>query len=522
VKNRIWTLLAILLWVAACARMVSSLDESYYEEVTPKTGVTEASILFSHNINGETQPCGCNKFPLGGLEQTAGHFHQVQSAMPVIYVDTGDLFFPSPILPVNLIGSHSFTANKLIEAVEHLGLKFYVPGDQDFALGINWLADLSKKAKFTFLMANLREGSSFKSKKWARISVGEKKVLFIGVLDPELLQSTQSSLFSSPEVAIEEALKDADPASDELVILLSHSGMEKDRRYAQLFPRLNWIIGAHTQNFTQRSIDEGQTQLVQVLSRNHYIGQLKFGIGAKDSQVKFGLLETREEFSKVVDPNPMTPLMQSWRTGVAAEQAKEQILISSSQQAQDPLPTFNSCLECHQKQTAFWQGTAHANAWHTLAAKGSDNDASCVGCHSVGWQAKQGFMSTPERVRFEKIHDATKLAAYTKDLAANYAGVKSIRALSAVQRKKLAQGQMKLMTKHKVSHDYGNVQCLNCHDKNRDHPFDGSLQNSGADMSAKCIQCHTADQSPDWYKNGQPNKAVVAQRMKAVACPSGK
>ena len=336
------------------------------------------------------------------------------------------------------------------------------------------------------------------------------------------MQSNQAPLFSSPEVAIEEALKEADPDSDELVVLLSHSGMEKDRRYAQLFPRLNWIIGGHTQSFTQRPIDEGQTQLVQVLSRNHYIGQIKFGIGAKDSTVKFGLLETREEFAKVVEPNPMTPLMQSWRTGVAAEQAKEQSLISSSRQAQDPLPTFNSCLECHQKQTAFWQGTAHANAWHTLAVKGSDNDASCVGCHSVGWQSKQGFMSTPERVRFERNHDATKLAAYTKDLAANYAGVKSIRALSSAKLKQLAQGQMKLITKHKVSHDYGNVQCLNCHDKNRDHPFDGSLQSAGSDMSAKCVQCHTADQSPDWYKDGQPNKAVVAQRMKAVACPSGK
>jgi len=522
VRNRIWALLAILLWVAACARMVSGLDDTYYEEVTPKSGVTQASILFSNNINGETQPCGCNKFPLGGLEQTAGHFHQVQSKMPVIYVDSGDLFFPSPILPANVLTSHRFTAEKLVEAMHHLELKFYVPGDQDFALGTDWLADLSKKAKFTFLLANVRAENPFKSKKWARVSVGEKKLVFIGVLDPELLQAQQAALFSSPEVAIEASLKEADPSDDEMVVLLSHSGMDRDRRYAQLFPRLNWIIGAHTQSFTQRPIEEGGTQIVQVLSRNHYIGQIEFGVGKKDKQTKFGLLETREEFAKVVEPNPLAPLMQSWRTGVADAQAKEQALSAGSMATKDPLPTFNSCLECHQKQTAFWQGTAHANAWHTLAAKGSDNDASCVGCHSVGWQSPQGFMSTPQRVRFEGVHDATKLAAYTKDLAANYAGVKSVRALSAAQRKQKAQGQMKLITKHNVSHDFGNVQCLNCHDKTRDHPFDGSLQYAGGDMTAKCVQCHTADQSPDWYKDGQPNKAVVAQRMKAVACPSGK
>ena len=513
---------AMLLWLAACARLVSELDETYHEEVTPKSGSTQGSVLFSNNINGETQPCGCNKFPLGGLEQVAGHFHQVGEKGPIIYVDSGDMLFPSPILPAHLHASHQYTALKLVEAAEKLGLKFFVPGDQDFALGVKWLADLSQKTKFTFLISNARENSPIKHRAWAKIAVGDKTLIFLGVSDPELLNGEASALFSSPEVAIESALDAADPSKGDIVVLLSHSGMDKDRRYAQLFPRLDWIIGSHTQSFTQRATEEGNTKIVQGLSRNHYLGQIQFGLGANDAQVKFQLLETREEMSKAVTPNPMTPFMQEWREGVAKVQKEEQQKLSGQNTSNDPLPTFNSCLECHAKQTAFWQGTAHASAWHTLVAKGSDNDASCVGCHSTGFQNPQGFTSTAERVRFSGEYNAEKLKAYSEALVKSYAGVTSVRALSAAQRKARSVGQVKLIAEHGVSHDYGNVQCLNCHDKNRDHPFDGSLQSNNADMSGKCLTCHTADQSPDWYKSGVANQAVVAAKIKSVTCPSGK
>jgi len=303
---------------------VTGLDDSYYEKVTVNEGATQGSVLFSHNINGETQPCGCNKFPLGGLEQVAGHFHQVTSTMPVVYVDTGDLFFPSPLIPDNVKKSLTYTAETLVKAVEKFHLKFFVPGDQDFALGKKWLADLSNKASFTFLLANLRDAQTFKSKKWARVKVGDKSLVFIGVLDPELLPSEYAQLFSSPMVAIEAALTEANPSEHELVILLSHSGLERDQEYAKVFTRLNWVIGAHTQTFTQRSIDVGQTQIVQVLSRNHFLGQIKFGLGSQDDNTSFTLLESREEMDKVVSPNPMTPVMQEWRSGVAAVQAEEQ------------------------------------------------------------------------------------------------------------------------------------------------------------------------------------------------------
>lgn len=518
-----WSILA-LLCLAACAKFVASTD-SEFNEVVYKGNATTGEVLFSHNINGETQPCGCRKFPLGGLEQAAGHFHLERQKGPVIYVDTGDLFFPSPVIPENVLESHRFTANALIDAMNKLGLNYFVPGDQDFALGLGWLEQVSHKSSFTFLMANLKTGTQFKSRAWARAKVGQKTILFIGVLDPELLSTEIAFHFENPEDGIKRALQDASPASDELVILLSHAGMDTDKEYAKKFPRLNWVIGAHSQGYTTRPAEEGATQLVQVLSRNHFIGKLQFGLGEHDKQTHFSLLETREEMAQAVTPNPMSTLMNDWRAGLKKTQEEEQRKAAGNL-APDPLPTFNSCVDCHKPQTAFWQKTSHSLAWQTLVAKGSDNDPSCVGCHSLGWQHPQGFSATPQRVRFSNETNEAKLSAYTAALAKSLHGVSTPRKLASAERFKRSGAWMRDIEKHEVTHEYGNVQCVNCHDKNRDHPFSGPGTKEGrAQMVSKCLNCHTNDQSPDWYhqnSKGQadkPNDKIIAQKFKAVSCP---
>lgn len=517
--------IAFILLVSACSQFVSSTD-SNFNEVVYNGDATKGVILFSHNINGETQPCGCRKFPLGGLEQAAGHFHQQHAKGPVIYVDTGDMLFPTPVIPDHLLESHLYTASVLVEAMGKFGLNYFVPGDQDFALGLGYLEKLSQTAPFTFLLANLKEGTQLKSLPWAKARVGQKNIILIGVLDPELLPAETTHYFSNPEEAIKKALSQASPNKDDLVVLLSHSGMERDKQYASAIPRLDWIIGGHSQGYTTRPVDQGDTEIVQVLSRNHFIGRIEFGLGEKDTQTSFSLLETREEMANAVKPNPMTSLMVKWKTGLQKVQEEEQKKFAGNL-APDPLPTFNSCLDCHKPQVAFWQKTSHSLAWQTLVAKGSHNDPSCIGCHSLGWQHPQGFSATPQRVRFGGQLDSTKLQAYTNTLATSMNGLKAPRTLTPKQRFQYSQKWMKAIEDHGVTHEYGNVQCVNCHDKNRDHPFAGpTRKESKEQMVSKCLNCHNSDQSPDWYLTdakgipGKPSEKVINAKYKSVSCPA--
>ena len=40
--------------------------------------------------------------------------------------------------------------------------------------------------------------------------------------------------------------------------------------------------------------------------------------------------------------------------------------------------------------------------------------------------------------------------------------------------------------------------------------------------TAACVQCHTADRAPGWYKSGKLDEALVAAKLKELSCPATK
>ena len=90
-------LLPLVLLLSSCSLFISKVDEGEAAKKSEKPA--NLSLVFSHNISGETHPCGCRNFPLGGLPQVAGLFHNLSENSEVFYVDTGDTFFPSSVIP---------------------------------------------------------------------------------------------------------------------------------------------------------------------------------------------------------------------------------------------------------------------------------------------------------------------------------------------------------------------------------------------------------------------------------------
>ena len=129
-------LLPLLLLLSSCEGVVKFIDnENYNQLVDVKTNSPFFNIVFSHNIRGETHPCGCRHFPLGGLPQAAYVFSELKKEKDVLYVDTGDSLFPSSNVPESVKVSLGFGAENLARGLKQLGLKFVVPGEQDMAMG---------------------------------------------------------------------------------------------------------------------------------------------------------------------------------------------------------------------------------------------------------------------------------------------------------------------------------------------------------------------------------------------------
>lgn len=537
-KLKTLTLLLLAGLLSSC-KLVNWIDS---QSTGPDlAGADNLSIIFSGNINGETHPCGCRHFPLGGLPQVAGVLKDAARKGPVLYMDAGDTFFLSPKVPESLHSSLTYNAEMLADSLKKVGLSYMVPGDQDLALGTEYLKGLQEKSNIEFLLFNLTDKTKLKSKPFVMLSSGNQKLFISGYVYPKLFEHNPG-LFSDPMSAFPAALEEMKKAGynpespTHRLILLSHSGMDYDQSFAAKYPMIDWIIGAHSQSFTKDSYEVGTTHLVQVLSRNHYLGEIKLSLKTTKKDDQFKLIEVREERAELIENNPWFGVIDAHKKKMSSLQEEEQRkYFNLLDHSKEKYKTAQSCLECHQAQGDKWQSTPHSLAYLTLVSAGESNNLECLQCHTVGANDPRGFMKASDVVVFKDVKDQAvhdqKLKDYMTEVSAAMGKIDSVRALKATRLTELSTKWLAIDRKFEVTNNFGGVQCLNCHDQAGDHPFDmGTTAVSKAgrleSMKTKCLNCHDPDQSPEWYqtdtsgKISGPNHTVIDKHIKEIACPA--
>ncbi len=520
----------IILILTGCNNFMNRVSNQPHLVLTPKNNKESISLIFSHNINGEIASCGCRHFPLGGLPQVAGTIEKFKSS-GMIYIDTGDMFFPSTIIPQTLIKSQIFNATKLAKAQSLMGLNIFIPGDQDFSAGVDFLTDTIEKEKFNSLISNLNKNapnsSKFKSnKQWIKVNVGKTKIFLLGIVNPDVISDKYKALFLSPIKSIRDGIKmiSVEDVFDSKnpyhrLIILSHSGIDADKIIAKKFPRIDWIIGAHSQSFFKFSVDIGNTKIVQVLARNHYLGEINIKIKQDRFKDTYQLLEARIGNEKNLNPNPFIKLIKDHKGQMNKIQLDEQNeFLSALNQNTTPqlLKQSYSCLECHEDIYNQWSGTRHALAFLTLFKGNTDKNKECIGCHSLGFKENNGFMKINNIIQSKNSNKKEYYLKHVKKLAKKFPSK-----MSKKERINITKKWNKLDHRYKIEHNFFNVQCLNCHIINPDHPFtvtNNSEPLKKTDLIKKyqniCLKCHTPSRSPEWYKEGRPDQELLYKHLK--------
>ena len=179
-------------------------------------------------------------------------------------------------------------AKAVHEGLNLLNLNLKLVGDQDLAAGIESFNDITKDAKYTFIISNLSEGTNISHQKFKHYQFHEHHLFFIGVVNPETIQQNLQKIFNSPEESIKNMIKELkdnhqfDPSNqNHHLILLSHSGQRLEKTIAEKFEEIDWILGSHSMNFTQKPLEIKKTKLAQMLSRNHYLGKISYQKGSR-------------------------------------------------------------------------------------------------------------------------------------------------------------------------------------------------------------------------------------------------
>src|SRR5216110_3246165 len=127
---------------------------------TPAPRGQQITLVYSSNLGGDYEQCGCPVHPLGGVARRATVIDRARAgADAALVVDAGDLFLPNRPDVVRADrpdpGEVERRARLLAAAYARIGTTALLPGEQDLALGLPMLRRLARQSRLPLLASNL-------------------------------------------------------------------------------------------------------------------------------------------------------------------------------------------------------------------------------------------------------------------------------------------------------------------------------------------------------------------------------
>lgn len=486
---------SFLLFVAACSQPSAVPDKTKKEH--PLSGI---QIIYSANVSGEIEPCGCRGNPSGGINRrwNASKEHSDSHAL---VVDSGDLFYRAQSVPFLLRKQWDYQAEVLVDAYNALGVEYFAPGELDFASGMSQLLELRHRSKFQFLSANIYSNSQNELvfDPTAVTTKNGKKVGLIGLYDEDL--ELPEGYYAQPALEAARHYVALLRKDVEVVVALTHLGLEKDRLLAKEVAGIDVIVGSHSHSFLTLPERVGQTLILHSSYRGQHLGFFLDGLNT------FHQLGDRY-VSPSSSLNPMDLLLDKAKKNIAKLNAESDAEIfgerpksvrkeatkekTNLEPPKAPLRTFAQCAQCHVKQHEFVMQTAHSKAYLTLMKVGQNKNLDCLKCHTLGLGSPNGYQHVDKLVvdRAGRTIDVEEFARKLPQL--------SVSELRETQKAFL------------------NVQCESCHSVAPAHP--GPVA-QGKVQTATCLACHSEERAPAWYKDGKIDDELLTKKVKSIACP---
>ncbi len=295
-----------------------------FVQVLISQNLEKVLILHWNDFHSQNIPmrsiCGDTSCYVGGTANLLGLINKFRNEWRnVIVLNAGDDFQGTPISSIT-------KGRSQIELMNIISPDAMVLGNHEFDYGRDALEENLKIAKFDVLVGNLwdkRKGKLF-AKPYIVKKVGKAKIGIVGLTTPELFKlSLRENLKDLELLDIEKVLKQyihelKNKERVDLIVALTHIGVEGDSILATRFPEIKVIIGGHSHTVLASPKIVNGVIICQAGSRGEYLGKLELDVELDGDSVysfKGGLirvvngivepdkkaLEKVEEFEKMVD-----------------------------------------------------------------------------------------------------------------------------------------------------------------------------------------------------------------------------
>ena len=203
----------------------------------------------------------------------------------------------------------------MVEAMNLMAYDALTLGQMDLALGLDVLKERQAEAKFLFLSANVVSLSDKKPlfQPYVVLERGGARIGIIGLSEPQAAQAPGVSDVAIVLNPVETARQYVGELRDkvDILIILSHLGLEEDKALAQVVPGIDIIVGGKTLQLMRQPEQVGNTLIVQQGYRGEWVGNLKATFDAQGVPSDF-LEEIITLGADYADDPEMVSIVQKW------------------------------------------------------------------------------------------------------------------------------------------------------------------------------------------------------------------
>ncbi|MFZ2447741.1 MAG: bifunctional UDP-sugar hydrolase/5'-nucleotidase [Syntrophobacteraceae bacterium] len=242
--------------------------------------------------------------PVSGGAYFAEMIRRERAANPggALLLSAGDMYQGTPI-------SNIFRGRPVIELMNYLKFDAMTLGNHEFDWGQDVLRKIVSQSAFPVLSANItgRGGKYFPGVKSSILLT--KKGVPIGIIGVTTTEAEYTSkpgnlaglTIAPPARVVPPLIKDLRARGAALIIVLSHIGLDEDRKLARDVPGIDVIVGGHSHTVVPDPVVESGTVIVQAGSYGVYLGVLEVLFDPARKKV---LSYTQKDELKLVSAGP--------------------------------------------------------------------------------------------------------------------------------------------------------------------------------------------------------------------------
>jgi len=365
------------------------------------------AILFSSDVSGNLEPCGCTEQRWGGLPRAAGYLGEIKKPVSRFIFDAGSM----------TAGGRKWQCmawETFLEAAGTLNYTAVNLGAGELTVSLDDINRIARASSVPIISTNVLDAKTGKTllKPYVETIVNNLRLTVVGVVQP-----TDTPISEGLEIAdIDQALGALLPElrrRTDVLVLLAACDEASIHDIAQRHPELDVIVGGRVRQASKEIETVGSCRILYHANSGQLLGRMDLAIRPDGRPVSATSAMILLD-NAVPENSEMISLVDRYNGELASLARRDGlgalgVQMSNKQAGGNGYVGSDACKKCHEATHKIWSSNRHSRAFSALVKVRRQNNPDCIKCHVLDLGAADGYRGpvvTPElaNVQCESCH----------------------------------------------------------------------------------------------------------------------